>query len=68
LRVVANNVNEMREESPMFSALIVTHYRRILDHIVPDKVHIMIDGKIVKSGGVELIDSVEEKGYEQFRQ
>lgn len=67
LRIVAKTLQEMREESPMFSALIVTHYRRILDHVKPDKVHIMIDGKIVRSGGAELIDMVEKDGYEQFK-
>lgn len=48
------------------SFLIITHYRRILDHIKPDHVHIMVKGRLIKSGGKELIDSIEKNGYQQF--
>ena len=46
-----------------FGAIVITHYKRILNYLKPDFVHIMYDGKIVKSGGIELADELEEKGY-----
>ncbi len=61
LRIVANGVNALR--SPDRSFLIVTHYQRLLDYIVPDFVHVLVDGRIVKSGGKELALELEEKGY-----
>src|SRR5215469_13356747 len=61
LRVVAKGVNTMR--SPDRSILLVTHYQRLLNYIVPDFVHVLVDGKIVKSGGPELALELEEKGY-----
>lgn len=61
LQVVAKGVNTMR--SPERAMLVITHYQRLLDYIVPDYVHIMIDGVIVKSGPKELALEVEEKGY-----
>lgn len=61
LQVVANGVNSMR--SPERSFLIVTHYQRLLDYIVPDFVHVLADGRIVKTGGKELALELEEKGY-----
>ena len=47
-------------------ALVITHYKRILDHIEPDHVHVFVDGRIVESGGPELADKLEESGYEQW--
>jgi len=61
LRVVANGVNKLK--SPDTSAVVITHYQRLLEYIVPDFVHIMYDGRIVKSGGKELAIELEEKGY-----
>lgn len=65
LKSVAESVNAMRDGQ--FSALIITHYKRILDYITPDYVHIMVDGRIVKSGGPELAAELEQKGYEWVR-
>ena len=61
MRLVAEGVNALR--SPERSFLVITHYQRLLDHIVPDVVHIMHDGRIVKSGGPELALEVERNGY-----
>jgi Fe-S cluster assembly ATP-binding protein len=61
LRVVADGVNKLR--SPERSVVVVTHYQRLLNYIVPDYVHILMDGRIVKSGGKELALELEEKGY-----
>jgi len=66
LQVVAKGVNEMK--GPEFSAVIITHYQRILRYIEPDRVHVMLDGRLVTSGGKELADDLEEKGYEWVRQ
>lgn len=62
LKIVANGVNSMR--SPERSFLVITHYQRLLDHIVPDFVHVLYNGKIVKSGPKELAFELEEKGYD----
>lgn len=61
LQVVAEGVNSLRD--PNRSFIVVTHYQRLLDYIVPDYVHVLADGKIVKSGGKELALELEEKGY-----
>jgi Fe-S cluster assembly ATP-binding protein len=61
LRVVADGVNALR--GPGRSALVVTHYQRLLDHIVPDHVHVLAGGRIVKSGGKDLALELEERGY-----
>ncbi|TCJ20549.1 Fe-S cluster assembly ATPase SufC [Rubrobacter taiwanensis] len=66
LQVVARGVNEMR--GPEFSAIVITHYSRILRYIEPDYVHVMLDGRIVTSGGKELADELEAKGYDWVRQ
>lgn len=62
LRAVARTVNEMRE--PQRSMVVVTHYQRILNYITPDYVHILVDGRIVRSGDASLAEEVEDKGYE----
>ena len=64
LRVVAEGVNALR--SPERVMLVITHYQRLLDYIVPDRVHVMSDGKIVKSGGKELALELERDGYAAF--
>ncbi len=61
LRIVAEGVNALR--SPDFSALIITHYQRLLDYIVPDRVHVLAEGRIVRSGGPELAKQLEAHGY-----
>lgn len=61
LKIVANGVNAMR--SPDRSFLVITHYQRLLDYIKPDVVHVLADGKIVKTGGPELAQELEDKGY-----
>ncbi|MBW8269948.1 Fe-S cluster assembly ATPase SufC [Caldovatus aquaticus] len=61
LRIVADGVNAMR--GPDFTALVITHYQRLLDHIVPDRVHVLVDGRIVRSGGPELARELEREGY-----
>lgn len=61
LKVVADGVNALR--SPERGFLVITHYQRLLDYIVPDFVHVLVDGKIVKSGGKELALELEDKGY-----
>jgi Fe-S cluster assembly ATP-binding protein len=66
LQVVARGVNELR--GPEFSAVIITHYQRILRYIEPDRVHVMLDGRIVTSGGKDLAETLEDKGYEWVRQ
>ena len=64
LRIVAEGVRALH--TPEKSAIVITHYKRLLDYIVPDIVHILKDGKIVKTAGRELVDEIEEKGYDIF--
>jgi Fe-S cluster assembly ATP-binding protein len=64
LKIVSEVVNALRSKKSSF--LIITHYQRLLDYIKPDFVHVLIDGKIVKSGGSELAQELEKKGYEKF--
>lgn len=66
LRIVANGVNKLRTAGNAF--IVITHYQRLLDYIVPDYVHILYEGKIVKSGGKELALELEEKGYDWIKQ
>jgi Fe-S cluster assembly ATP-binding protein len=65
LKVVANGVNSMR--GPDLGVLLITHYQRLLNYIVPDFVHVMVRGRIVRSGGKELALELEEKGYDYIR-
>jgi Fe-S cluster assembly ATP-binding protein len=62
LRIVANGVNALRR--PENATVLVTHYQRLLNYIVPDRVHVLSSGRIVKSGGKELAFELEERGYE----
>ena len=66
LRIVANGVNALR--SPTRSFMVVTHYQRLLDYIKPDFVHVLFNGQIIKSGGFELAQELEEKGYDHLIQ
>lgn len=66
LKVVSKGINEMRNEE--FGCLIITHYQRLLNYITPDNVHVMMQGRVVKSGGPELAQRLEEEGYEWIKQ
>ena len=66
LRIVADGVNALR--SPERSMVVITHYQRLLNYIVPDVVHVMARGKVVKSGGKELALELEAKGYAQYQE
>ena len=65
LRIVANGVNKLKNENN--AILVITHYQRLLDYIVPDFVHVLYNGKIVKSGGKELALELEERGYDWIK-
>ena len=65
LRIVADGVNAMRSKDR--SMLVITHYQRLLNYIVPDKVHVMVDGRIEKSGGAELAEELEKSGYAEYQ-
>ena len=66
LKIVANGVNSLR--GPSLGVLLITHYQRLLDYIIPDHVHVMVQGRIVRSGGKELALELEEKGYDWVRE
>jgi Fe-S cluster assembly ATP-binding protein len=68
LQVVAQGVNALTTEDPSMSVLLITHYQRLLNYIKPDVVHVMVDGKIVKTGGPEVAVELEEEGYADYRQ
>ncbi len=67
LRVVAKGVNEVRAARPHLGVLLITHYQRILDELAADRVHILVDGRVVDSGGPELARRLEQEGYEAWR-
>jgi Fe-S cluster assembly ATP-binding protein len=67
LRTVAEGVQKLHEEQGL-GALIITHYQRILHYIKPEFVHVLMDGKIVLEGGVELVERLEREGYDEIRQ
>jgi len=62
LKIVASGVNALR--SPEKSAIVITHYKRLLDYIVPDVVHVLKDGRIVKTGDRSLVEQIDRQGYE----
>jgi Fe-S cluster assembly ATP-binding protein len=64
LKTVASGINKLHQQDAERAVLIVTHYQRLLNYVVPDFVHVMMDGRIVKSGGKELAIELEEKGYD----
>ena len=66
LKIVANGVNKLKSEKN--ATIVITHYQRLLDYIVPDFVHVLFDGKIVKTGGKELALQLEEKGYDWIKE
>ncbi len=67
LRIVARGVNEVRAARPEMGVLLITHYQRILQALEPDVVHILVDGKVVDTGGPELAERLEREGYEAWR-
>ncbi|HJR25643.1 MAG TPA: Fe-S cluster assembly ATPase SufC [Acidimicrobiales bacterium] len=67
LKVVAQGVQEVRRDRPELGILAITHYQRLLDHLQPDVIHILVDGRIVQTGGPELAEILEREGYEAFR-
>jgi Fe-S cluster assembly ATP-binding protein len=68
LKIVANGVNKLVEEDPEMSVLLITHYQRLLDYIKPDFVHVMVDGRIVRSGGPEVALALEKEGYKTYEE
>jgi Fe-S cluster assembly ATP-binding protein len=68
LKIVANGVNRLRQERPEMTVLLITHYQRLLNYIKPDHVHVMVRGRIVRSGGPEVALELEEGGYEEYRE
>ena len=68
LQVVSHGVNKLREDDPNMSVLLITHYQRLLNYIKPDVVHVMVDGRIVQSGGPEVALQLEEEGYKSWRE
>ncbi len=67
LQIVANGVNKLREENPEMTILLITHYQRMLNYIQPDAVHVMVGGRIVRSGGPEVAIALEEQGYADWK-
>jgi Fe-S cluster assembly ATP-binding protein len=67
LRIVAKGVQEVRRDRPELGVVAITHYQRLLDELRPDAVHILVDGRIVESGGLELAERLEREGYESWR-
>ncbi|HVC69777.1 MAG TPA: Fe-S cluster assembly ATPase SufC [Acidimicrobiales bacterium] len=67
LRIVADGVQTVRKERPSLGVLLVTHYTKILELLRPDAVHVLVDGRVVESGGPELADRLEVEGYESWR-
>jgi Fe-S cluster assembly ATP-binding protein len=67
LRIVARGIHAVREDRPEMGVVLITHYQRLLDEVTPDVVHVIIDGRIVDAGGMELVEQVERAGYESFK-
>ncbi len=68
LRIVADGVNSLLKDNPDMTVLLITHYQRILDYIEPDRVHVMVGGRIARSGGPEVAVALEESGYDEYRE
>jgi len=66
LKVVADGVNKQMQDRPEMASLVITHYQRLLNHIKPDFVHVLVGGKIVQSGGPEVAHQLEERGYDEL--
>jgi Fe-S cluster assembly ATP-binding protein len=68
LRVVADGIAEVRKDRPQLAILLITHYQRILEHLTPDRVHILLEGRIVTSGGPQLAQTLDARGFDAFRE
>jgi Fe-S cluster assembly ATP-binding protein len=68
LRIVAKGIREVRTARPQLGIVVITHYQRLLDELKPDFVHVLIDGRIVATGGMELAERLESSGYDSFRE
>ncbi len=68
LRIVSTGITAVREQRPHLAALVITHYQRILDYLVPDHVHVLVDGHVVDSGGPEVAARLETEGYAAYQQ
>jgi Fe-S cluster assembly ATP-binding protein len=68
LRIVAEGIEEVRKDRPQLAILLITHYQRILGYLQPDRVHILLDGRVVESGGPELARTLDERGFDAFRE
>jgi Fe-S cluster assembly ATP-binding protein len=68
LRIVAQGIEEVRKDRPELAILLITHYQRILGYLTPDRVHILLDGKVVESGGPEIARTLDERGFDAFRE
>ena len=68
LKIVSNGVNKLAEENPDMTVLLITHYQRLLDYIKPDVVHVMVEGRIVRSGGPEVALELERDGYKTWQE
>jgi Fe-S cluster assembly ATP-binding protein len=67
LRIVAKGITEVRADRPEMGVVLITHYQRLLDELKPDRIHVMVDGRIVASGEMEIAETLERDGYEAFR-
>jgi Fe-S cluster assembly ATP-binding protein len=67
LKIVSNGINKIKAQRPEMTVLLITHYQRMLNYIKPDYVHVMVDGRIIRSGGPELALELEERGYDWVR-
>ena len=67
MRIVAKGIREVRAARPQLSIVLITHYQRLLDEVKPDFVHVLVDGRIVATGGMELAERLEKSGYDSFR-
>jgi Fe-S cluster assembly ATP-binding protein len=67
LRIVAKGIHEVRRVRPSLGIVLITHYQRLLDELRPDFVHVLIDGRIVATGGMEIAAALEKSGYDSFR-
>jgi Fe-S cluster assembly ATP-binding protein len=68
LRIVAKGIHEVRADRPEMGVVLITHYQRLLDELAPDHVHVLMGGRIVASGGMEIAETLERDGYEAFRE
>jgi Fe-S cluster assembly ATP-binding protein len=67
LGVVTRGIHEIRRIRPQLAAVVVTHYHRVLEELQPQRVHLLVDGRIAQSGGLELADRIEQEGYDAWR-